>query len=227
MTTPPIGPSAVRDRASGAARERILHVTLDIIGRDGIAAVSNRRVAKESGVSLGTLSYHFPQQSALLRECLLGYVGAEVDRIDAIADRVRARQPHPTPSEISAEVQRAIAEGLERTEPLAEMELHLQAARDPELREASRGCFVAYQQLAAASLEALGVPDPSRHAPAIVAVMYGMGLQQLGTARPEAGAMMAALVTIVRGAFAQREPDPSPSSAEPDRPDRTKGEVPE
>ena len=201
-------------------------MTLDIVGRDGIAAVSNRRVARESEVSLGTLSYHFPQQSALLRECLLGYVRGEVERINEIADRLRARQPHPTPSEIAAEVQRAIAEGLDRTEPLAEMELHLQAARDPELREASRRCFDAYQQLAAASLEALGVPDPVRHAPAIVAVMYGMGLQQLGAARLDAGEMIAALTTIVRGAFAERGPSRSSASkADSDDPDGPKANV--
>lgn len=190
---------------SGEIRGRILGATLELVGREGLGAVSNRRIARKAGVSLGTLTYHFPQQAVLLRESLLRYVEGEVGRINAIADRLRARRPHPGPSEISAEVQRAIADGLTRSEPLAEMELHLEAARDPQLREASQRCFRAYRELAAASLEALGVPDPGRHAVLVVAVMYGMGLQQLGTASPDAAATIGALLTVVRGAFAEGE----------------------
>jgi len=205
IATPPIEDA----RHAAGARERILHTTLDLIGRDGIGALSNRRIAGAAGVSLGSLTYHFPSQASLLRESLLLYVGEEVARIGAITDGLRARRPQPSPGEVSAEVQRAIAEGLDRVEPLAEMELHLQAARDPELREASRRCFVAYEELAVTALEALGVPEPARHARSIVALMYGMGLQQLGTGRPDAKAMTRALTTILRGAFAEAESKPS------------------
>lgn len=191
------------------ARERILHTTLDLIGRDGIGALSNRRIASAAGVSLGSLTYHFPSQASLLRESLLLYVGEEVARIGAITDGLHARRPHPSPKEVSTEIQRAIAEGLDRTEPLAEMELHLRAARDPELREASQRCFAAYEELAVTALEALGVPEPDRHAGSIVALMYGMGLQQLGTGRHDASATTRALTTILRGAFAEADSKPS------------------
>jgi AcrR family transcriptional regulator len=191
--------------AATGARERILHTTLELIGSDGIGALSNRRIAGGAGVSLGSLTYHFPSQASLLRESLLLYVGEEVVRITAIADGLRARRPHPKMREISAEVQRAIAEGLDRTEPLAEMELHLQAARDAELQGASQRCFVAYEELATAALEAMHVPEASRHAGAIVALMYGMGLKQLGTGRHDAEAMTRALMTVIRGAFAEGE----------------------
>jgi AcrR family transcriptional regulator len=194
-----------QDESAAPARERILHTTLDLIGRDGIGLLSNRRIAEAAGVSLGSLTYHFPSQASLLRESLLLYVGEEVARIGAITDGLRNRQPKPSPREVAAQVQQSIAEGLERTEPLAEMELHLQAARDPELRDASRRCFVAYQELATTALGALGVPDPSRHATTIVAVMGGMSLQQLGTGRHDAGAMTRALLTVLRGAFAEAE----------------------
>lgn len=203
--TEPIAPTQDEVTATGA-RERILRTTLDLVGRDGIGSLSNRRIAAAAEVSLGSLTYHFPSQALLLREGLLLYVGEEVARIGAIADGLRDRRPHPSPRDIAAEVQRAISEGLERTTPLAEMELHLQAARDPELREASRRCFLAYKELAATALEALGVPEPSRHAPAIVAVMYGMGLQQMAAGSPDAGAMTQALQTVVRGAFAEAGP---------------------
>jgi AcrR family transcriptional regulator len=193
------------ERRAPGARERILHTTLNLIGRDGIGTLSNRRIAEAAGVSLGSLTYHFPSQASLLRESLLLYVGGEVARIETISDGLRARRPHPGPKEVATEVQRAIAEGLDRVEPLAEMELHLQAARDPELREASQRCFVAYEELATTALEALGVPEPNRQAGSIVALMYGMGLQQLSTGRHDAGEMTRALTTILRGAFAEAE----------------------
>lgn len=196
-------PSAPPGNEKVSARTRILRTTLELVGGDGIGALSNRRIADAAGVSLGSVTYHFPSQASLLRESLLLYVGEEVERIDALTEGLRAQRPHPSPGEITAVVQAAIAEGLDRTEPLAEMELHLQAARDPELREASRRCFAAYRDLAATALGALGVPDAGRHATAVVAVMYGMGLEQLGSGRRDAEAMTGALVTIVRGAFAE------------------------
>ena len=201
--------AAVAENGASAARERIVQATLDLIARDGIGKLSNRRIADAARVSLGSLTYHFPSQASLLRESLLLYVGKEVDRIGAIAAGLRGRSPHPSPREISVEVQRSIAAGLERTEPLAEMELHLHAARDRELRDASRRCFAAYQELATAVLGALGAPDPSSHARTVVSVMYGMALEQMGSGRLDAGAMTAALSTIVRGAFAEGQPSPS------------------
>lgn len=192
-------------REAPETRERILRTTLALIGRDGIAALSNRRIAAQAGVSLGSLTYHFPSQASLLRESLLLYVGEEVARLEAVAADLRTRRPHPSREEIAAEVQRLLAESATRSEPLAELELHLRAARDPELQEASRRCFAAYQGLAAAALEALCVPDASRHARAVVALITGMSVQRLGTGRDDAEGAAAALLTIVRGAFAEGE----------------------
>jgi DNA-binding transcriptional regulator YbjK len=216
--TPQISdPSTQPNAGKGAARTRILRATIELVGREGIGSLSNRRIAELAGISLGSLTYHFQSQASLLRESLLLYVEEEVERIDALAHNLRTRRPHPSPSEITAVVQAAIAEGLDRTEPLAEMELHVQAARDPELREASQRCFTAYRDLATTALEALGVPDAGRHAIAVVAVMYGMGLEQLGSGPRDAEAMTAALVTLVRGAFAEGAAGRHNRKSTPDR----------
>ena len=89
-----------------------------------------------------------------------------------------------------------------RLQQLAEIELHLRAARDPVLREASRRCFEAYEELAAGSLELLGVPEPERHGRTVVATMYGLALRRLGTGDEDPSGMADALLTIVRGAQA-------------------------
>jgi DNA-binding transcriptional regulator YbjK len=184
-------------RATGA-RERILRATFELIGREGIVALSNRRIAAEAGVALGSLTYHFPSQIELLRESLGLYVEEEVARLEAIATELRAGCPGP--EQVAAEVQRLAAESAARPEQLAELELHLHAARDPALQEASRRCFAAYEEVATAALEALDVPDPARHARAIVALMTGTSVQRQGTGHHDAAGLADALLTIVRGA---------------------------
>jgi DNA-binding transcriptional regulator YbjK len=196
-------PTAPSRSDTPSTRERILRAALELIGREGIAAVSNRRLANAAEVSLGSLTYHFPSQASLLQESLLLYVGEEVARLEAIAASLRARQPRPTPAEVAAEVQRVAAENSDRPEQVAELELHLRASRDPALQDASRRCFAAYEGVAAAALEAFGVPDAPRHARAVVALTTGMGLQRLGAGVNDANGIADALLTIVRGAFAE------------------------
>ncbi len=183
--------------APSDTRERILRATVELIGREGISAVTNRRVASAAGVALGSLTYHFPSQVDLLRESLLLFVGEEVARQESIAAELRGRQP--SVERVAAEVERIVEESGNRIQQLAEMELHLQAARDPALQEASLRCFEAYEGVAAAALETLEVPEPERHARSIVALMYGMGLRRLGTGGEDASGVADGLLTIVRG----------------------------
>lgn len=182
-------------------KERILRGTLTLIGEQGIGAVSNRRVAAESGVALGSLTYHFRSRTQLLREALLLYVHDEVERLEAIA--VQLREAHPTVTVAAAEVERVIAASSRRLEEVAELELHLQAHRDPELQEASQRCFTAYEDVAAAALQTLEVPEAERHARTVVAVLCGLAVRRLGSGKKDASGVADALLTIVRGARAE------------------------
>lgn len=192
--------SEERARDAVGSRERILRGTFALIGREGIGALSNRRIAAEAGVSLGTLTYHFPSQEDLLRECLERFAAEEVARMESIAADIRARCP--TPEQIAIEVQRLAAESIADPERIAELELHMHAARDPALQEASRRCFVAYEGVAVAALEGLGVPDPKRHAHAVVAVITGLGVRQKGAGTEDAAGLADALLTLIAGARA-------------------------
>lgn len=179
-------------------RERILRITLELIRSEGIAAVTNRRVAAGAGLSLGSITYHFPSQTDLLRDSLLLFVGEEVARQEAIAADLRQRRP--SVERVATEVEQIVGETSNRLQQLAEIELHLRAARDPALQEASRRCFEAYEGVAAAALEMLSVPEPSVHARSIVALMYGLALRRLGTGDDGAAGVAESLLTIVRGA---------------------------
>jgi DNA-binding transcriptional regulator YbjK len=186
-------------------RARILHATLRVIAAGGIGAVSNRRVAAEAGVALGSLTYHFPSQTDLLRESLLLYAADEAARLEALAAELRAATEAaggPSAEQAAAVVEQVAARDAGRPEEIAELELHLHASRDPTLHEASRRCFGAYEDFAAAALEALDVPAPARHARTVVALLCGLGVRRLGTGEYAAAGTADALLTVVRGATA-------------------------
>ncbi len=201
-------PSPAGAPSTTDTRARILHATLRTIAAGGIGAVSNRRVAAEAGVALGSLTYHFPSQTDLLRESLLLYAAEEVARLEALAAELRAATGAggegggPSAEQAAVVVEQVAARNAGRPEEIAELELHLHASRDPELHEASRRCFGAYEDFAAAALEALGVPDPARHARTVVALLCGLGVRRLGTGEHHAAGTADALLTVIRGASA-------------------------
>jgi AcrR family transcriptional regulator len=176
------------------ARDRILRATLRLIGERGIGAVTNRRVAAAAGVSLGSLTYHFPNQAELLRASLARHVDDEIGRISAAALRLAGIAPEEAPEETA----RAMAGLPTGPEEVATLELHLHASRDPLMREAAIRSMAAYDRLAAAVLTALGLPDAERNAPAVVALLFGLALRRLATGDPSGTAE--ALSLLLHGA---------------------------
>lgn len=49
---------------------RILEAAIDLLAREGISGVSMRAVAREAGVSLGLVNYHFSDKTNLLKAAL-------------------------------------------------------------------------------------------------------------------------------------------------------------
>lgn len=195
---PPSPAAAEAQSVQSGARERILEAALRMIGRDGIAAVSNRRLASEAGVALGSLTYHFPSQTELLRESLLLYTNREIDRLNAIAEEIKAGDP--SLQEVLAKVVE-VAEATENgPEQIAVHELHLQAGRDPALREASKRCFAAYDGIAIAALTALGLPSTAAHARVVVALIGGSELRAIGSGESDRQALALGLALLARGA---------------------------
>jgi Tetracyclin repressor-like, C-terminal domain len=121
-----------------------------------------------------------------------------VARLERVAADLRAR--HASPADVAAEVRRLAAENAGRPERIAELELHLHAARDPALRDASRRSFAAYEGVAAAALTAFGVADSQRHARTVAALMIGMSIKTRGSGDEDVAGLIDALQTIVRGA---------------------------
>ncbi|MFJ5637241.1 TetR/AcrR family transcriptional regulator [Streptomyces goshikiensis] len=167
-------------------RQRIIDAVLRIIGQDGIAAVTNRRIAKEAGVSLGSVTYHFATQYELLRESLLHFVAEETRHFTALADECSdecadERFDIGQAAEVVAQVAGGNAFD---SRHIAPFELYVQAGRDERLRAAAAECFAAYDLLATRILTQLGVPDPERLAGVAVALVFGQQLRRLATGAP-------------------------------------------
>ncbi|MGB0889457.1 MAG: TetR/AcrR family transcriptional regulator [Solirubrobacterales bacterium] len=186
-------------------RERILRAALQLISDEGMPAISNRRLASEAGVALGSLTYHFPSQVDLLNESLLLLVDETVTRIKELARAIR--ESEMSIAQVAEDTGEVMRNSGMVNRSLAEMELHLQSARQPELREASIRCFDAYDELATAVLESLGVDRASDRAPAVVAVLLGAAVRQLGTGQRDASTVTRALMAMAAGIGAVDKPD--------------------
>ncbi|UPK64989.1 TetR family transcriptional regulator [Rhodococcus pyridinivorans] len=182
------------------ARSRIVHATLYLVGTDGVAGVTNRRIAARAEVSLGSITYHFPTQADLLRAALEFFVDEETERLRELAEQYRSRVLSLTEA---AELTERVAHDLTFTaERIAPFELYVQAGRDEELRRVAERCWRAYDALTVSVLSALGVPDPEAIAPTVVATITGLQLRRLSTGtEPD---LSEAVLLLLHGAAATR-----------------------
>lgn len=176
----------------GSARDAIRAAALRVIGEHGIAGLTNRRVAAAAGVSLGSLTYHYPSQQDLLRESVRSFVRAEKDRIRSIAESLAGTSP--TVAQAAAAAEQVLAQMTPGAEELGVYEVYVHAARDPELYPVLRECFAAYDEVAASALRALGVGAATELAPHVVALIAGAQLRRLATGTSGAGVAEALLV---------------------------------
>jgi AcrR family transcriptional regulator len=58
------------DGEKGDRQGRILDAVIALLARDGISGVSMRAVAREAGVALGLVNYHFDDKTSLIRAAL-------------------------------------------------------------------------------------------------------------------------------------------------------------
>ncbi len=58
------------ERGALGARERILAAATDLAGREGLEALTTRRVARVAGVNVGLLHYYFESKESLIDETL-------------------------------------------------------------------------------------------------------------------------------------------------------------
>jgi DNA-binding transcriptional regulator YbjK len=178
--------------------EIILRAALKVIGERGVAGLTNRRIAADAHVSLGTLTYHFSSQTELLRQAMLLFAEEETVKLNAVVEA--HREENLSIEQAAALVEQVIEQLPFGTDEIAPHELYLQAGRDPALRDATQRCFAAYDELATTILRALGVPEPTRLAAPVVALIAGLQLRRLATGTQTTPAAAESLMMLIRGA---------------------------
>lgn len=177
-------PSANRDGTQltprGAKRRRaLIDAALRIIVREGPGAVTLRTVVNEAGAAHGSVGYYFGSREDLIREALEDIAARNVEalaeawkEIDASGDNVR-------------EIARLIAKHSSqrmisnREMGITIVELHLAAARYPELRPALRHWGRSYAAIASKTLATLGSLDPEADAAMLTNGITGLVLGDL------------------------------------------------
>ena len=166
-------------QAAPSTAQAILDSTLSIVGERGLEAVTHRAVAEHAGVSLGAISHYHPSRDDLLREALRRTAAVAVERLERLALDMQSR-PFDTDEWVEG-MAGAVTDDLRRNRvgQLAQYELLLAAARDPELREISRPWREAHLRVAVAGMRAAGSRSPELHASLLVAAATGLMLKQL------------------------------------------------
>jgi AcrR family transcriptional regulator len=163
---------------------QILDATLQLVGEQGLQAVTHRAVAREAGVSTGSIAYHFASREALL-EAAMEYAGRrEIAALERLALELQASafEPGAWVDGLAATLAGRIE--ADRSGQIALYELLLASARSPSVRAVMEQWNAAFLRLAGLGFRARGSPDPELHARILVATLTGALLKQLAYPAP-------------------------------------------
>lgn len=135
----------------GTGRTELIAATLRLIASRGLHAVTLRDIAGESGLSLGSTTYHFADRAALMRAAIAEYVADVESLVTDAVDTSKKRRDVRTDGGVHAATRRLFAD---RRQVLIRSELRLEATRDDALHELHLRCRDAVQMLVTALLRA-------------------------------------------------------------------------
>ncbi|WP_091293090.1 TetR/AcrR family transcriptional regulator [Amycolatopsis xylanica] len=176
-------------------RERALGAAVDLLGTEGLRALTHVRVDERAELPRGSTSNYFRTRAALLDGVVDWMVRQETPSVGAALDVA-------TPDELVEAVARLFEFmlGPNRVVTTARMVLRLEASHDPALRQALARGGAAMTDLVVPVLTRLGASDPQVAAAALGACGQGFFVQAIaGGTTPDPRPV---LEVIVRGALA-------------------------
>ena len=155
--------------------DAILYATLSVIADGGVDSVTHRRVAKEAGLPVGSLTYYFESRHHMIREAFKRF----------LQDAIRAKRSFEDQlGGLTLEnFVRVMVETSETDRELpywkAEQELWVHAGRDETLAREVTAITRETSATFAELLESAGIPRPMQAAATIQGVISGYELQRL------------------------------------------------
>jgi DNA-binding transcriptional regulator YbjK len=167
-------------------RTEILDGALRVLAEQGMRGLTHRAVDAAAGLAVGSTSYYFRSRAALVTGCVTRLLELDVQvempmlaqaalDVDAVAGAL-------------AEVGVGMATA-NRHRTLARYELSLAATRDQDLRAAIVTGGDTLRAMGAATLGALGAPDPDRAADELAATIDGLVFAALARGPHEPAAL--------------------------------------
>jgi DNA-binding transcriptional regulator YbjK len=168
-----------------ARREAIVRAALELIGEQGLDAVTHRALAERAGVSLSATTYWFASKDAILQEALLVAAREEVERLERVVLELAGKELDVSrwADAVAAELAAELEEDPARQ--VAFTELVLEGTRRPWLREEVARWEEAFLRLAELGLRATGSPEPVTDARLVVATVTGLMIGQLTNPQPD------------------------------------------
>jgi DNA-binding transcriptional regulator YbjK len=184
--------STRRADASERLREAIVAATVRIVARDGVGAVTHRRVALEAGVSLSSTTWHFASKGEILEAALRWTAQREVERVGAMADAIAAAAPGGFDPEAWGEALAAWVvaqtEGEERAITVALYRLQLETLGRPDAIGVHRQWGASLEQVGERVLGPAGSATPALDTRVVVAALDGLRLGLLSLHEGDASA---------------------------------------
>jgi DNA-binding transcriptional regulator YbjK len=180
-------PAATRTRAEASerVREAIISATVRIVAREGISAVTHRRVASEAGVALSSTTWHFATKTDILVAALRWTAHREVTRILTIADRLGGDEFDPAAwAEELADWLLEQVSG-ERDVAVALYRLQIELLGRPEAREVHEQWGLSLRALGERVLENSHTITPDLDTRLVVAALDGLRLSVLSAGDPD------------------------------------------
>jgi DNA-binding transcriptional regulator YbjK len=162
------------------SRDKILIAALEVIALEGVDAITHRRVGKQSNLSNGVVSYHFPTREDLVNETFLYHLR----QLEQLSEDITALKPGDNLSDfIDATVEFVKRDQATPHLVRADYELILYAARQPTLAKIVRDWEDALAAGIAAELKNFGIKDSKRCARIVINLVRAFELECM--TRPE------------------------------------------
>jgi DNA-binding transcriptional regulator YbjK len=180
-----VATTLTRAEASERVRDAIVAATVRIVAREGVSAVTHRRVAAEAGVALSSTTWHFAVKADILIAALRWTAHREVARIEAIAERLGADDfdPGAWAEELADWLLEQVSG--ERDVAVALYRLQIELLGRPEAREVHDQWGRSLRALGERVLESSHTITPDLDTRLVVAALDGLRLSVLSSGDPD------------------------------------------